>query len=183
MGRRAERSARARHSDTVIYVDNEQGVPDWMLRVARQAAQDAEAAVGDVLLFIRAAEQYVDEARKAHAASGPIRGWADQLVLALEPSVADLIEAYRRPIAFRNAIAHAGLASAGAIAGDVGAATLIHPPAALSREAFLTWLAVLVGFAFLAARANLSAEAQNAINYCCGVIGVVLGFIAVIQKR
>jgi hypothetical protein len=156
-------------SATVDGVSNNPDVPDWLRRVA----EEADAAFRPLMPAIRAAAHF-DGAR--------------DVVAAVDAGMTELAAALRPPTPDQAVVCQGGIVLPAISMSGTGTITAVAtvtspPPPALSRQAFLTLLAILAGFALLAARTQLSAEAQNAINYCCAVIGLVLTVIAVILKR
>ena len=84
---------------------NEYDVPDWLLK----AAQETDALIRKVIPIVRAAEQYVDEARAAQAAAGPSLLSGREVALAMDAGMRELFAAVYQQ---RSVVVHGLVATA-----------------------------------------------------------------------
>jgi hypothetical protein len=71
---------------------NENDVPDWLLKAAQQASD----MVRPYLPIVRAAQQYVEEARAAQAAAGPSLLSGREVALAMDAGMREFLAAIRQ---------------------------------------------------------------------------------------
>jgi len=168
---------RAPRSATFYTMDKRDEPPEWL----RQAAQNVDDLITSSWPIIRAAQEYVDQARAAQKKTGPILASGAEIALALDAGMAELIAAVRRQAAPRHhtASAHltvtptvfamAGVATATGTA--TGAVTVVKQdeagrtlvPASVI-VALAPWLLLLIAFALSLGETQLSSEQHQFLS-------------------
>jgi hypothetical protein len=164
---------------------NESDVPDWLLK----AAQQVDAFIRQGMPIVRAAQQYVDEARAAQAAAGSSLLSGREVALAMDAGMRELIAAvrqqspHRTDISFVGSVALAPFAVAGvaevSVAADTATVTVRDDSPAdvcMPLDVKTVFLAILWVFAILLPLkiGQLSPDVQAIIRDFVGTISLAL---------
>jgi hypothetical protein len=162
---------------TFYTMDKRDEPPEWL----RQAAQNVDALITSSWQIIRAAQEYLDQARAAQKKAGPILASGAEVALALDAGMAELVAAVRRQAAPRHhtrsahltvtptVFAMAGVATATGTAMD--AVTVVKQDEAGRTlvpanviVALAPWLLLLIAFALSLGETRLSSEQRQFLS-------------------
>jgi hypothetical protein len=146
--------------------------PEWL----RQAAQNVDALINSAWPIIKAAQEYVDQARAAQAGAGPNLGSGAEIALALDAGMAELVATIRRQARPRHHTVSAHLAVPTFVAtAEVAAATvtlIVVKQDGAGRTlvpasvvvALSPWLLLVIAFALSLGESQLSPEQHQFLS-------------------